>query len=946
ISKNDEGALVYSQYYYAAGTNDIAFIASSIDQGETQGLTDVASAEARLLVASDDMSVSVYDIAEARVDYSISKNDEGTLVYAQYYYAYGTNNIAFIVSSTVKAETEGFSSLASAKASLYAAGNEASISVYDQVENRVDYSMSMNDEGDLVYSQYYYVSGSNDIAFIISSKTQSETVGFADLSEATASLTTIGNDASISVYDQVNNRVDYSISKNDDGNLVYSQYYYVADSNDIAFIVSSTDRTETLNLTDVGSAEARLLTASDDMSVSVYDTVNNRVDYSISRNGEGELVYSQYYYVVDTNDIEFIVSSVNQNETQNLANLDAAIASLMDVDNKASISVYDTVNNRVDYSMSKNDDGDIVYSQYYYVSGTDKIEFIVSSTVRGETQGFASLAVAKASLLVVDNEASISVYDQRNNRVDYSISRNDEGELVYSQYYYVVDTNTIEFIVTSTNQYETIGFVDSWGNTNLDGALQCILNAGNKSSVSVYDTDNDRVEYSVSKNDEGELVYSQYYYVIDTNDIAFIVSSTDQAETVGLTDVASAEARLLVASDDMSVSVYDTVNNRVDYSISKNDSGELVYSQYYYVAGTNNIEFIVTSTDRNETIGLTDVASAEARLFTASDDMSISVYDTDNNRVDYSISRNDDNELVYSQYYYADGTSEIIFIVSSTDRTETLGLTDVASAEARLLVASDDMSVSVYDTSNNRVDYSISKNDSGELVYSQYYYAYGTSTIEFIVSSTNRIETLGFVNYQGVTNLSGALASLANIGNDASLSVYDQTENRVDYSVTSNDSNELVYSQYYYVTDSNDIAFIVSSTDQAETQDHASVAAATAFLATASSDMSVSVYDIAEGRVDYSMSKNDEGAIVYSQYYYVADTNTIEFIISSINQNETQNLANLDAAIASLMNVDNEASISVYDTVNNRVDYSISKNDEGALVYSQYYYAAGTNDIA
>jgi len=640
-----------------------------------------------------------------------------------------------------------------------------SIAVYNVEENRVAYVWSISDTGSISYTKYFY-DAAGKLSFTISGSDKVAVEAVTDITlDNIASLTSaqveyyLGNEMSLAVYDTDNERIDHIWSKNDAGEASYTQYYY-DDLGKLVYTITGPSETLVRNVT-ITPETVDTLTATDidnllraGMSIAVYDTVNDRVEYVWSRDNDGTTTFTQYNY--NTNgELTYTITGANRAEVESVGgqiNVDITTITTEFVDGLLlagmSIAIYDLGENRVDHVWARSDTGDLSFTQYFYndlgrisytVSGSDRAS--VETAVNALPQDVSTLSVTDVESLLGAG-MSIAVYDTENNRIDHVWSRNDSGDISFTQYGYNTDGDLV-YTVTGSDRVEvaaTVSGIDLATISTLDETTAAsLLNAG--MSLVVYDIDAERIDHTWSVSDENDLTFTQYTYDASNDKLFYTVSGSSRSDVEGLSGLDVLFVNNLNASevesyfaDGISMAVYGVDGDRVDFVWSKSDTGEVSYTDYVY---NDNGELAYTITGRDimdvtefPAIDPNDVASLTDEFLEAnlSAGMSLAVYDIDNNRIDHIWSCDDTGDVTFTQYVY-DSLDNLVYTISGETRADveavgvidTATVADLSNADIETLLSAG-MSLVVYDIDNNQIDHIWSVSDRGDISFSAYIY--------------------------------------------------------------------------------------------------------------------------------------------------------------------------------------------------------------------------------
>ena len=682
----------------------------------------------------------------------------------------------------------------------------------------------------------------------------------------------------------------------------------------------------------------------EDMSVAVYND-EGKVGYVLTLNDQNEVLYTYYYYI--DSKLAYTASSTNQADVASLIDAmgNALAVEAIELVQNMSVAVYNE-DGKVGYILSLNDESEVVYSYYYYNTDGDLI-YTATSIHQDDV---ASLVDAMGNALAIDaielhEDMSVAVYNEEG-KVGYVLSLNNELDVVYTYYYYSIDGDLI-YTASSTNQADVSSLTDIEGNALALDVIELI----DGMSIAVYD-DQGKIAYTLSLNDDNEVVYSYYYYDQDGN-ILYTATSINQTDVSSLFDaqgnpLAIAQITLV---EDMSIAVY-AESGKIDYVLTVNASDEIVYSHYYY-NGDGKLVYTATSTNQTDVNSLSDADgyALSIDLITFTRDMSVAVYDGEDT-IQYALSVNSDNELVYTYYYYSAG--KLIYTATSLNQDDVSNLYDVNGMPIPLenIILANEMSIAVYDLDSNRVDYVIAKDSKGDESFTKYVYneagkiAY-TVTGEIMDDVSAIVALLETVDVSTLTaeEIEGYLRP------GMSLPVYDTENERIDYIWSVDGQGQSVYTKYNYDVEGN-IVFTLTGNDKIAVDDvilalesidvvQLTAAQAQDYLR---NEMSISIYDQINERVDVVWSRKDSGEVNVTQYFYDNDGALIYTItgesrqqidnVTGINGNNVNDLTSemIEQYLQPGM------SVSVYDPETKSVDYVWSLSDLNEVACTKYFY--------
>jgi len=239
---------------------------------------------------------------------------------------------------------------------------------------------------------------------------------------------------------------------------------------------------------------------------------------------------------------------------------------------------------------------------------------------------------------------SIAVYDTVENRVSAVWSKNEEGEVTYTEYVY--DTSgLLIYTISGSTKSEVEDVINAFSGVNVNNLtaqnIETYLHAG--MSIAIYDTSEKRVSSIWSKNESGEVSFTEYVYNED-DILIYTVSGSEKTEVVNAVsllagmDISTLSAADLesILSASMSIAIYDTAENRISSIWSKSEDGEITFTAYIYNEDENLI-YTVSGSTRTEvdsvvaallTVDVSTLTNADIDALLG-DGMSIAIYDTD-----------------------------------------------------------------------------------------------------------------------------------------------------------------------------------------------------------------------------------------------------------------------------------------------------------------------------
>jgi hypothetical protein len=1005
-SRSDTGEIAFTQYHYDS-LGKLVYTVSAENRTRVEGLTGLTVDTVASLTQTDitdllasGMSVSVYDTINNRVDHVWSRADDGSVSFTKYYYHYdATGALVYTVSGSSRSSVEGLSGITVDNVRTLTAdevdlllGAGMSIAVYEQARNRVDHVWARSDNGNLTFTQYSYDS-SGRLVYTLTGADKNEVEAISGVTiDTVATLsetdiqTILSPGMSIAVYDSDYSRVDYVWSTDDIGAVGYTKYYY-NELGKLVYTITGDSRAQVDGITGVTIDTAASLTQtqistllSSGMSIAVYDTANNRVDHVWSRDDSGAITFTRYYYN-SAQQLAYTITGGTRTEVENISGItlsNVAVLTAADIDSLLgagmSVAIYDTDNNRVDHVWSRSDIGENVFTKYHYDS-FGRLVYTVSADKRDVVENLEGITVDTVMILteteidsLLSAGMSIAVYDTAHNRVDHVWSRSEAGAASFAKYFYD-DSGDLAYTITGASRSVVEG-LDDISVTNVMDLTQTYVDSllSSGMSIAVYDRDTNRVDHVWARSDDGSLSFTKYFYTDDSL-LSYTISGVNRQDVETITGISQETVDALTAIDidamftnGMSIAVYDTTENRVDYIWSKNESGDVAYTDYYYDA-TGHIAYTVTAESRVAVEALTAITLSNVALLTESDidsflsaGMSIAVYDTLNSRVEHVWSRSEDGKASYTKYHY-DDLGKLVFTVSAAIRSSVDDLTGITPENAASLSESDidnlllsGMSIAVYDTVNNRVDHVWSRSESGEAACTKYFYD-DNGTLRFTITGATRtaVESVSGITATNVDQLNATDIDMA-LGAGMSIAVYDITENRVAYVWARTDNGEISFTRYTYNSDG-DLAYTVSGETRESVDGLSGLSistvrslSATDIDAILASGMSIAVYDTGNNRVDHVWSKDAEKGLSFSQYHYDAlgklvytvsgDTRSVVEALSGVDTTTVMTLteSDIDSLLSSGM------SIVVYDTVQNRIDHVWSRGDSGDVSFTRYHY--------
>jgi len=409
-----------------------------------------------------------------------------------------------------------------------------SLAVYDIENNRVDHVWSMDDAGEVTFTQYAYTSA-GDLAYTLSGATRTSVEGVTGIDAETVSTLTdveitslLGEDMSLAVYDTVENRVDHVWSRDAAGEVSFTNYIYNTNGV-LSFTITGSDRTSVENVIGITPETIDSMSALEmesylapGMSIAVYDEFGRKVSYVWAMNDEGDISFTQYYYN-DEGQLAYVITGATKAEVEavgevtDVAGLDAAAVEAL-LTAGMSISVYDTVNNRVDHVWSMNDASEVAFTQYTYNADGD-LAYTITGATRTDVESVTGITPETVGLLNADDiamllgtEMSLGVYDTDNSRVAYVWTTNDVGEVNYTKYNYNLDGDLVYTITGATRaEVEAITGITIDNATILtDAEVESLLGAG--MSIAVYDIDNNIIDHVWSRSAVGDVTFTLYTY--------------------------------------------------------------------------------------------------------------------------------------------------------------------------------------------------------------------------------------------------------------------------------------------------------------------------------------------------------------------------------------------------------------------------------------------------
>jgi len=947
------------------------------------------------------MSIAVYDTANSRVDHTWSLNDGEEIAFTKYHYN-ALGDLVFTVSGDTRSQVEGLTgvnignvaTLTQATASSVLASG-MSIAVYDTTYNRIDHIWSSNDQDKITFTGYFY-NTNNELVYTLtgSTRTAVETVtgitltNVSSFDESDIALI-LDPGMSLAVYDIGNNRVEHTWSYSDSGDITFTSYNYDA-LGKLLFTVSAESRSAVEGLTGVTIDNAATLTQADidanlasGMSIAVYDTINTRVDHVWSRSDSGEASFTQYVYNT-TGDLVFTLSGTTRVNVETIAaGINISTVATLDetqvdgiLGSSMTLTVYDTVNKRVDHIWSRNDNAETTFTKYYYNSDSE-IVYTLSGKVRADVEGLSSITISNvASLTAIQidsylgDEMTLAVYDVASNRVDYVWSKNEYGDLSFTKYFY--NTNgDLAYTVTGSTKTEVesvVGITLANVATLTDTEAQNALAPG--MSLAVYDTVNNRIEHVWSRADDGDTTFTEYNY--DTlGKLVFTVSGSTRTDVESLSGVTVSNVAFLTESDidtllseNMSIAVYDTAENRIDHVWSRSATGEATFTQYFYRDATDGaLVYTVSGATRSSVENLTGITINNVATLTAADidanlgaGMSIAVYDTVTNKVDHVWTRDDNGKATFTQYFYnTDG--DLVYTLTGASKADVEAVTTITLSNVATLTEtqvnnalSAGMAITVYDVANQRVDHLWSRNDSGDLSFTQYYYN-NTGLLVYTVTASTRNQATnvpGLDTGNAATLTDAAIGSILSDG--MSIAVYDTANERIDHVWSRSDSGNISFTKYKY-DGIGKLVFTISGDTRSAVEGITFITVSNVATLTEAqiatylgSGMSLAVYDTVNNRIDHVWSRSDSGDTSYTKYHY--DTfGKLVYTVTGQTRSEVENLTGITVANVTTLTVSDidsylgaGMSIAVYNTMTNRVDHIWSRDDSGKATFTQYYY--------
>ncbi|MBU1862705.1 MAG: hypothetical protein KKH94_03450, partial [Candidatus Omnitrophica bacterium] len=599
----------------------------------------------------------------------------------------------------------------------YQVKNDWDFAIYEAPRSRIRFSLNYEAAEDYWTQTFYeYETGTQDITKTVSWKYDYVTGAQGDF------VSEMYYESYLNKYGKKKQRIHHSIS-NDDGELRYSNYIYNDDN-----------RTDQPDQVDVYDTDLFGNLISSTFYMVYFDTALNRskrrISSSITFNeDDGTWSYSDYVYESDGDDtLDHINMYKYDKETE--TKMDKLISQIY-------YETYETKlgekKERITYSITYDEDSQMpTFMYYYYREQTDKINFTATSTIETDVNVLHNLDPTTINPLnapdILNDEMSISIYDEEGKQVDVVLSLNDENKFVYT--YYTYDDEDLAYTVSTTTQLTDENDIAALRelaieNLNSDGdALASVLAQYDDMSITVYDESGKEVNCVWSLNDENAVVYTYYYY--KESILYFTATSTTQGDVNSLTNFVLTTVTAADLREDMSIAVYKEDGKKVDYALSLDDKTDLVYTYYYYSDG--KLHFTATSITQDDVNSLDNLDPAQITndnaADTLKDNMSIAVYTDDGKNVDYTLSLDDGNKLVYTYYYYSDG--KLHFTATSNTQTDVHDLdnldpTTITTANAAEILK-DDMSIAVYDAEGKKVDYVMNLNADKALTYTQYYY--------------------------------------------------------------------------------------------------------------------------------------------------------------------------------------------------------------------------------
>jgi hypothetical protein len=1005
-NRDDSGKASYTRHFYNAA-GELVYTLSGASSTEVNSVSGITLANVGSLLAADidsllssGMSLSVYDLANNRVDHVWARGETGDVSFTAY--TYNVNgDIVYTISGASRSAVESVTGITISNVSTLDVTDienilepGMSLAVYDIAAARVDHVWSRDDSGRTSFTRYFY-NAANKLAYTVSGPDRATVNSVSGITTSNVTtLTTaevksmIAAGMSIAVYDTVENRIAHVWNKSELGDVNYTKYYY--DSlGKLVFTVSADTRTAVDSLSTITTANVLTLTdaqvnayISERMSVSVYDTVNSRVAYVWSKDESAQVSYTKYFYNTNGN-LAYTITGKTRAGVDGITTITAAnVATLSEstIDSilaaGMSIAVYDIANNRVDHVWSRSDSGVPSFTKYFYTD-TGRLAYTITGTTRASVVSISGITVTNVNTLSESAVAaylsagmSISVYDMDNNRVDHVWSKSDSGELTFTEYIYDAD-GTLVYTVSGATRGQVTGLTGvTLANvrTLTEANIQSYLSAG--MSIAVYAEDYTRVDHVWSRDDYGTIAYTKYFYTA-TGALAYTISADTRALAEGVSGITVSNVASLTPADistylssGMSLAVYDPANNRVDHVWSRSDSGDTTFTRYNYDT-LGKLVFTISGSTRVEVDAVTQITVSTVATLSESDidawlsaGMSVAVYDTINNRVDHIWSRDDTGKASYTQYFY-NGTGLLAYTITSSTRAEVLGVTGIdASSVGTLSLATVDgllsagMSIAVYDTTSNRVDHTWSRSDSGAINFTTYHYNSGGQLV-YTVSGEDRtgVENLSGVTVDTVATLSEADVD-SYLASGMSISVYDLASNRVDHVWSRDTEGALSFTHYRYNSDG-ELVFTISGASRSQVMGVTAITVSNVATLTQSqansyilAGMSIAVYSVGDNRVDYVWSKSDSGSISFVKYHYDA-LGKLVYTVSGTDRVSVEALTGVTVDTVSTLsetqiddNLGAGMSIAVYDTINNRIDHVWSRDAAGEASFTKYYYNA------
>ncbi|MCP4665547.1 MAG: hypothetical protein GY849_04195, partial [Deltaproteobacteria bacterium] len=725
---NDTSEVTYTQYAYTS-TGDLEYtlsgetksdVTSAIATLSTLGSIATLDSAAILTVLTSGMSIAIYDQDAERVASVWSRSGDGTLTYTGYIYEDVSGKLIATVSGEEKATVDAvITSLATEDiTALLNADIDAlldsgmSVAIYDTVNNRVDAVWSKSEEGTVTYTMYAYT-GEGTLGYTVTGEDKSQVEGFrgvsvnyiASLSE-TQVAAYLSNGMSIAVYDTTENRVAYVWSKGDTGAVTFTMYAYNS-TGELSYTVSGDTRSSVesaasslsgLDITTITADSVDTL-LSIGMSIAVYDTTSEQIDYVWSKSETNDVTVTQYAYTSE-GDIAYTVTANTRSEitafltalgTQDITTLsNAEVTNYLTAE--MSIALYDATENRVASVWSKSTDGDVSFTGYVYNSDGDLAVTVTGTEQTDVLSVITNLNVATLTALttsdietLLNNEMSIAIYDTENNRVAAVWSKSIDADVTYTMYGYSTN-GTLSFTVSGEEKTDVETLMTSLAGYNVrtlsENAIDTLLAAG--MSIAVYDTAGSLIDHVWSRSESGEATYTKYAYNSDNELIYTVSGSTRTAVNTAALNLASepdittldnAYFTTLLSSG-MSVAIYDTADERVSSVWSKSAEGVVTYTGYVY---NSTGDLAVTVTGDNQTsvaavigaLTLATINTLETSDITTllSSGMSVAIYDTASERIESIWSMNDTSEVTYTQYAYT-STGDLEYTLSGETKSD------------------------------------------------------------------------------------------------------------------------------------------------------------------------------------------------------------------------------------------------------------------------------------